>query len=145
MRGQNDDELLEFVELTREAPLNVRFIEYMPFDGNVWAEPKMVAYREMLGAVRAAYPQGLDRCQVRRGLPGLPMSCRHVLAAACRLTLERGCSQASRDIMLWHLCTQAVSAHHLRSSELQSVAIPSCRMRAARWQRTSGCGAIVAP
>ena len=64
MRGQNDDELLDFVELTRDAPLNVRFIEYMPFDGNVWAEPKMVPYREMLAAVRAAYPQGLDRCQV---------------------------------------------------------------------------------
>ena len=86
MRGQNDDELLDFVELTRDAPLNVRFIEYMPFDGNVWAEPKMVPYREMLGTVQKAYPQGLDRCQVGHCLPGLrPVtSCRHTLAAACR-------------------------------------------------------------
>ena len=106
MRGQNDDELLDFVELTRDAPLNVRFIEYMPFDGNVWAEPKMVPYREMLGAVQKAYPQGLDRCQVGRSLPGLPVSCRHILAAACRLAPEReelqDCSQAFVVQLLWH-------------------------------------------
>ena len=34
MRGVNDDELLDFVALTRDADINVRFIEYMPFDGN---------------------------------------------------------------------------------------------------------------
>jgi cyclic pyranopterin phosphate synthase len=45
MRGVNDDEVPAFVELTRAAPINVRFIEYMPFDGNVWSDTKMVAYR----------------------------------------------------------------------------------------------------
>ena len=34
MRGINDDEILDFVELTRAVPINIRFIEYMPFDGN---------------------------------------------------------------------------------------------------------------
>lgn len=33
MRGLNDDELLDFVSLTEKKPLEVRFIEYMPFDG----------------------------------------------------------------------------------------------------------------
>lgn len=33
MRGLNEDELLEFVSLTETKPLEVRFIEYMPFDG----------------------------------------------------------------------------------------------------------------
>lgn len=33
MRGLNEDELLDFVALTEEKPLEVRFIEYMPFDG----------------------------------------------------------------------------------------------------------------
>lgn len=32
MRGVNDDEMLDFVELTRERNIDVRFIEYMPFD-----------------------------------------------------------------------------------------------------------------
>lgn len=65
MRGQNDDELGDFVELTRHAPLNVRFIEYMPFDGNVWSDRKMVPYREMVAAIERLYPQGLARLEVR--------------------------------------------------------------------------------
>ena len=42
MRGQNDDEMLNFVELVRHLPINIRFIEYMPFDDNDWASNKMV-------------------------------------------------------------------------------------------------------
>ncbi len=42
MRGVNDDEIADFVQLTRDRPINVRFIEYMPFDGNVWSDSKMV-------------------------------------------------------------------------------------------------------
>jgi cyclic pyranopterin phosphate synthase len=52
MRGVNDDELVDFVELTRHAPVNVRFIEYMPFDGNVWSDTKMVTYQDMKQQVR---------------------------------------------------------------------------------------------
>lgn len=33
MRGLNEDELMDFVTLTERKPLDVRFIEYMPFDG----------------------------------------------------------------------------------------------------------------
>jgi molybdenum cofactor biosynthesis enzyme MoaA len=33
MKGINDHECVDFVELTRDKPLDVRFIEYMPFDG----------------------------------------------------------------------------------------------------------------
>ncbi len=42
MRGVNDDEVADFAGLTRDQPINVRFIEYMPFDGNVWSDSKMV-------------------------------------------------------------------------------------------------------
>lgn len=64
MRGSNDDEVPDFVELTRHQPLNVRFIEYMPFDGNVWSDRKMVPYRELIAAVETRFPQGLLRLQV---------------------------------------------------------------------------------
>lgn len=47
MRGSNEDELPAFVDLTRDRPINVRFIEYMPFDGNRWDFSKMMTYREM--------------------------------------------------------------------------------------------------
>ena len=34
MRGANEDELADFVALTKDVPLDVRFIEWMPFDSN---------------------------------------------------------------------------------------------------------------
>lgn len=51
MRGVNDDEICDFVELTREKPINVRFIEFMPFYGNVWNVKKLVPYAEVLDKV----------------------------------------------------------------------------------------------
>lgn len=33
MRGFNEDEIVDFVEMTREQAVEVRFIEYMPFSG----------------------------------------------------------------------------------------------------------------
>jgi molybdenum cofactor biosynthesis protein A len=56
MRGQNEDEILDFVQLTRARPIGVRFIEYMPFSGNGWAQDIMVPFQEMLDTVRAAHP-----------------------------------------------------------------------------------------
>jgi cyclic pyranopterin phosphate synthase len=57
MRGLNEREILPFVELGREQDLEVRFIEYMPFDGNKWSQGKMLSYREMLDIIRAKYPE----------------------------------------------------------------------------------------
>ncbi|KAJ5638828.1 hypothetical protein N7528_001218, partial [Penicillium herquei] len=56
MRGMNDREILPFVELGREKPIEVRFIEYMPFDGNKWNQKKMFSYQEMLAVIREKYP-----------------------------------------------------------------------------------------
>jgi cyclic pyranopterin phosphate synthase len=51
MRGMNDDEICDFVEMTRDKPVNVRFIEFMPFDGNVWNVKKLVPYAEIMDKV----------------------------------------------------------------------------------------------
>ncbi|KAL4893677.1 hypothetical protein BDV59DRAFT_176945 [Aspergillus ambiguus] len=56
MRGINDREILPFVEMGRDSPIEVRFIEYMPFDGNKWNQRKMVSYQEMLAIIREKYP-----------------------------------------------------------------------------------------
>ena len=56
MRGLNDDEILDFIELTREKNVDVRFIEYMPFDGNKWNTKKMVPYQEMIDIIQRKYP-----------------------------------------------------------------------------------------
>lgn len=51
MRGINDDEICDFVKLTKDKPINVRFIEFMPFDGNVWNVKKLVPYAEIFNKV----------------------------------------------------------------------------------------------
>ncbi|KAJ1751797.1 Molybdenum cofactor synthesis protein 1 [Coemansia sp. RSA 1821] len=61
MRGQNEDELSSFVEMTHEDPLDVRFIEYMPFDGNKWGRQKLVSYKEMLDGLLRLYGDRLER------------------------------------------------------------------------------------
>ncbi|XP_026210347.1 molybdenum cofactor biosynthesis protein 1 isoform X2 [Anabas testudineus] len=62
MRGLNEDELLDFAALTEKKPLQVRFIEYMPFDGNKWNFKKMVSYQEMLDRIRQQWPN-LEKLQ----------------------------------------------------------------------------------
>ncbi|KKY32882.1 putative molybdenum cofactor biosynthesis protein 1 b [Diaporthe ampelina] len=62
MRGVNDREVLDFVEMTRDNDVEVRFIEYMPFDGNKWSKGKMLSYSEMLDSIRERYP---SLCKVK--------------------------------------------------------------------------------
>jgi GTP 3',8-cyclase len=56
MRGFNEDELADFVELGRHADLHLRFIEFMPFDGNKWEWEKVVSYDEILAKISAKLP-----------------------------------------------------------------------------------------
>ncbi|KAL1914658.1 uncharacterized protein VTP21DRAFT_8069 [Calcarisporiella thermophila] len=55
IRGVNDNELLDFVEYTRNRKVDVRFIEYMPFDGNKWNSEKMVPFKELLNRIEEAF------------------------------------------------------------------------------------------
>ena len=56
MRGVNDDELLDFVEWGKDANIHIRFIEFMPFDGNSWDWGKVFSYAQMLEVIGARYP-----------------------------------------------------------------------------------------
>ncbi|MCX6187045.1 MAG: GTP 3',8-cyclase MoaA, partial [Bacteroidetes bacterium] len=55
MKGVNDDEITDFVQLTRDYPLHVRFIEFMPFSGNEWNKNKLVSFNEMLNQITHFY------------------------------------------------------------------------------------------
>jgi GTP 3',8-cyclase len=55
MKGVNDNELLDFVQWTRDYPLHVRFIEFMPFDGNEWKKDKLITKESMLGLIKHHY------------------------------------------------------------------------------------------
>jgi len=48
MRGFNEDEIPEFVALSHHYPIEVRFIEFMPFSGNSWEKNKVIPISEML-------------------------------------------------------------------------------------------------
>lgn len=47
----NADEVLPFLELTKDLPISIRFIEYMPFDGNKWSTQKLVPSSVLLGQI----------------------------------------------------------------------------------------------
>jgi len=55
MRGVNDDEILDFVGWAKDRPINVRFIEYMPFPDNHWSKGGLMAYAEMRALIERHY------------------------------------------------------------------------------------------
>lgn len=55
MKGVNHDEVVDFVDFTKDLPISARFIEFMPFDGNRWDRSKLVSEKEILGAVGSEF------------------------------------------------------------------------------------------
>jgi cyclic pyranopterin phosphate synthase len=51
MKGVNDDEVLDFISLTKIYPIHIRFIEFMPFDKNDWSKEKVVHYKDLLNTI----------------------------------------------------------------------------------------------
>nr|NP_788494.1 molybdenum cofactor synthesis 1, isoform C [Drosophila melanogaster]Q8IQF1.1 RecName: Full=Molybdenum cofactor biosynthesis protein 1; Includes: RecName: Full=GTP 3',8-cyclase; AltName: Full=Molybdenum cofactor biosynthesis protein A; Includes: RecName: Full=Cyclic pyranopterin monophosphate synthase; AltName: Full=Molybdenum cofactor biosynthesis protein C [Drosophila melanogaster]AAN11896.1 molybdenum cofactor synthesis 1, isoform C [Drosophila melanogaster] len=56
MRDFNEDEICDFVEFTRNRPVDVRFIEYMPFSGNKWHTERLISYKDTLQIIRQRWP-----------------------------------------------------------------------------------------
>ena len=56
MRGFNDNELADFAAWTRHKPVEIRFIEYMPFDGNGWNDGRFMPYTEMIERIEESHP-----------------------------------------------------------------------------------------
>ena len=55
IKGQNEDEIIEFIELTKDASVQVRFIEFMPFKGNQWDQSKTISLESILNRVSDHY------------------------------------------------------------------------------------------
>lgn len=56
MREFNDDEIIDFASLTTKYPIEVRFIEFMPFAGNNWDATRVVPNKEALKILRREFP-----------------------------------------------------------------------------------------
>jgi molybdenum cofactor biosynthesis protein A len=72
VKGMNDDELISFIEYTKNRNVEFRFIEFMPFDGNRWDKSRCVGYDEILNAARNVYG-----VKVTRQLDGPNDTARH--------------------------------------------------------------------
>ncbi len=51
MKGFNDNELRDFVELSKDLPVDVRFIEWMPFNDNGWNNDRFLSYASMMNRI----------------------------------------------------------------------------------------------
>jgi molybdenum cofactor biosynthesis protein A len=48
IKGTNDDEIIDFIQLTQHKNVEVRFIEFMPFIGNNWDLERTITYQEIM-------------------------------------------------------------------------------------------------
>ena len=55
IKGFNEEEVINFIELSKHYPVTVRFIEFMPFNGNKWDLSKLVSYAQIMDMIHAHY------------------------------------------------------------------------------------------
>jgi cyclic pyranopterin phosphate synthase len=55
MAGVNEDEILDFVDFVKDKPMNLRFIEYMPFKSNSWSQAAVFPFATMKQTIESRY------------------------------------------------------------------------------------------
>lgn len=55
IKGVNDNEITDFIAFTKDKNVAIRFIEFMPFDGNKWSTEKVITLNEILSAAEEKY------------------------------------------------------------------------------------------
>jgi cyclic pyranopterin phosphate synthase len=64
IKGFNDNEIIDFINLTESLPISIRFIEFMPFAGNQWDRSKMVSQKEILDQLSVHFSESnLEKLQ----------------------------------------------------------------------------------
>jgi len=64
MKDFNDDELVDFVRLADDrfgGDVDIRFIEWMPFNDNGWNKSRFVSYKDMIGKISQYNGMPLER------------------------------------------------------------------------------------
>lgn len=54
-RGINDGEINDFIAWTKDTPIDIRFIEFMPFTGNAWQSNRVFSKKEILSVIENHY------------------------------------------------------------------------------------------
>jgi GTP 3',8-cyclase len=55
MKGLNDGEIIDFIRWTKDEPIHVRFIEFMPFSGNKWNSDRVMTWQQILEVATDAF------------------------------------------------------------------------------------------
>lgn len=55
IKGENDNEIVDFIEFTKDKDVTFRFIEFMPFDGNKWDTSKVVTFNDVFDRINSRY------------------------------------------------------------------------------------------
>lgn len=67
IKGMNEDEMLDFIEFTKNKNVAIRFIEFMPFNGNKWNTEKVVTLNEILAAAEKKYaPENIIKLKSKK-------------------------------------------------------------------------------
>jgi len=56
MKGKNEEDIVPFIELTKNYPISVRFLEEMPFNGSESFDSIRWDYKEIYSYINAHYP-----------------------------------------------------------------------------------------
>lgn len=56
LKGENDHEIFSFLDWTKDYPIHLRFIEFMPFKNNEWEYEKVFTDHEIIRTINSRYP-----------------------------------------------------------------------------------------
>ncbi len=116
LRGQNDDEILDFASFARTTGRIVRFIEFMPLDAQgEWDRARLVPGREVFDRISARWPLRTVARPQRRSCRAFPL---HVTGSA-RLASSR----ASRS----HSVARATASGSLRTVRYGTASSPTMK------------------
>jgi len=135
MRGVNDDEIIDFVRMTKDLPLHVRFIEFMPFNGNNWYTDDVFSYNEIIERIHNSYsieklddhPNSTSKSYKAKGYEGTFSVISSITAPFCdscnrlRVTADgkfRNCLFAKGEIDLLSALRQGVDITKLIHDEV---------------------------
>jgi cyclic pyranopterin phosphate synthase len=138
MKGINDNEILDFVDLSRKKELNVRFIEYMPLGGEAEAE-KFISSREIKALIEEKYkllpvvtkgsgPANYFKIKGAEGTIGFISALSEHFCSNCnrlRLTADaklKPCLAGNQEIKIEGMSSAEIESAFLKALELK----PAC-------------------
>ncbi len=138
MKGINDDELLDFVDLSIKEELHLRFIEYMPLGGEAEAE-KFISCSEIKALIKEKFklipasisgngPANYFKIKGAAGSIGFISALSQHFCGSCnrlRLTADakfKPCLAGNQEVKIKGMSSQKIESAYLKAIELK----PAC-------------------